>query len=95
MIGVTAWGWPDPVRACAAPGSLSRVRPGAKPWRGREFQELEGAGEEGMWWARDLRVVWLSLRGQEKGFKEGGVGWPGARGRGGWKWVAFASGQLG
>lgn len=46
MIGVNAWGWPGPRRACAAPGSSSR-RPEQSPGGEGNSRSLEGADSRG------------------------------------------------
>lgn len=68
-------------QGCAAPGSSSG-RPEQSPGGEVTSRSLEGTDSQGGDGSKGLRVIWPSLRDQEKGFQEGEVGWPGARGRG-------------
>lgn len=84
MRGMDAWGWTGLCRACAALGSMSgrpEQRPGGRnyllgAWRGQTIKEGYGTKGPKRTWGCTV------LRGQEKGFKEQGVGSPCPRGRG-------------
>ena len=92
MIGVNAWGWPGPRRACTAPGSSSG-RPEQNPGGEVTSRSLEGTdsqgGDGGKGPKSDLAIT-ERPRKRLQGGRGGVARCPRQRS---WKRAAFASGS--